>query len=162
MHVASVGHSQTARGGETSRESGAAWCGAAGLFALGGAFVALVAGESTMATALVAGGAAALVVAMVTASRGSARVRYRPSRLTRSDVGIMITVCVAPVALTVLSIAGDDSLVWATSPLRWPTLSALAVVALLGLCTPLLRRPAEHGRPVVPAAYEPSAQGVGV
>jgi len=150
-----------ARGGATSRERGAAWCGAAGLLSLGGAFVALVAGESTLATALVVGGAVAVVVAMVVASRGSARVRYRPRRLTRGDIGIMAAVCVAPVALTVLTITGDDSLVWGQSPLRWPTLSALAVVALLALCAPLLRRPS-FGRAVVPQAYEPSTQGVGV
>jgi energy-coupling factor transport system permease protein len=130
-----------ARGETSSAERAAAWCGAAGLLALGAAFVALVAGESDIAVALVVGGSAAVVVAMVTASRGSRRIRYRPRRLTAGDLWCMAGVCAAPVALTVLSITGDDSLTWAASPLRWPTLSILPVLALAALCAPLTRRP---------------------
>lgn len=130
-----------ARGGSTPVERAAAWCGAAGLLALGGAFVALVAGESTVAVALVGGGSAAVVGATVMASRGSARARYRPRRVTRADLALMAGVCGAPVALTLCAIAGDDSLTWAASPLRWPTLSVLPVVALGALCAPLVRRP---------------------
>jgi energy-coupling factor transport system permease protein len=150
-----------ARGGSTPAERAAAWCGAAGLLALGGAFVALVAGESTVALALVGTGASVVVAAMVTASRGSTRVRYRPRPLTRADGLVMATVCVAPVALTVLSITGDDSLTWVASPLRWPTLSVLPVVALAALAAPLVRRPPVCGRVVVPGASETSTQGVG-
>ena len=130
-----------ARGGSTPRERGAAWCGAAGLLGLAGAFVALVAGESTVALVLVCAGSAAVVLAMVVASTGSTRVRYRPRRLTRADVVLMAAVCAAPIALTVLSIAGDASLVWVASPLRWPTLHVLPVLALGALVTPLVRRP---------------------
>jgi energy-coupling factor transport system permease protein len=148
-----------ARGGPTSRERVAAWCGASGLLALAGAFVALVAGESTIALALVVGGAAAVVLAMVVASRASTRVRYRPRRLTRADVVIMVAVCLAPIALTVLSIVGDESLVWVASPLRWPTLHVLPVLALAVLCAPLVRRPVVFGQLSVPGAAQTSKQG---
>jgi energy-coupling factor transport system permease protein len=130
-----------ARGSATATERVAAWCGVVGLLALGGAFVALVGGESTVAVALVIAGSVGVVGALVVASRGSTRVRYRPRRLTRADVACMAGVCLAPLALTVLSIAGDSSLTWDGSPLRWPTLSALAVLALAALCVPLVRRP---------------------
>jgi hypothetical protein len=69
-------------------------------------------------------------------------VRYRPRRLATADVVMMSAVCAAPILLTVLSITGDASLVWVASPLRWPTLSALPVLALGALCAPLVRRPA--------------------
>lgn len=135
-----------ARGGSTPAERAAAWCGAAGLLALGGAFVALVAGSSDVALACMVAGTAAIVVAMVVASRGSARVRYRPRRLTRADVLVMVAVSLAPIALAVLSLTGDDSLAWVASPLRWPTLSVLPVLALGVLCVPLARRPAGTAR----------------
>ena len=108
---------------------------------LAGAFVALVAGESTVALVLVCTGFGAVVLAMVVASTGSTRVRYRPRRLTRADVALMAAVCAAPIALTVLSIAGDASLVWVASPLRWPALHVLPVIALGALVAPLVRRP---------------------
>jgi energy-coupling factor transport system permease protein len=149
-----------ARGGATPRERGAAWCGAFGLLALAGAFVALVAGESDVALALVVTGATAVVVAMVVASRGSTRVRYRPRRLTRADLVMMTAVCSAPAALTVLSIAGDASLTWAASPLRWPTLHVLPVVALAALCAPLVRRPLLFVRSATPQERPTHKQGV--
>lgn len=145
-----------ARGGSTPAERVAAWCGAGGLLALGGAFVALVAGESGVALALMVGGSAAVVGAMVLASRGSNRVRYRPRRLTRADVVVMAAVSLAPIALAVLSATGDDTLAWVASPLRWPSLSVLPVVALGALCVPLVRRP-RVARPPVVARPRPSA-----
>lgn len=141
-----------ARGGATGAEQAAAWCGAAGLLALGGAFVALVAGGSGVALALTIGGSAAIVVAMVVASRGSNRVRYRPRRLTRADVAVMVGVSLAPIALAALSATGYDSLTWVASPLRWPTLSILPVFALAALCVPLVRRPPVFGRSPTPYA----------
>ena len=148
-----------ARGGATRAEHVAAWCGAGGLLALGGAFVALVAGESTVALALTITGAAAVVVAMVVASKGSDRVRYRPRRLTRADIGVMIGVSLAPVALAVLSATGDDILVWVVSPLRWPTLSRLPVVALAALCVPLVRRPPVLDRVAETRRHTPTEHG---
>lgn len=151
-----------ARGGSTPAERFAAWCGAGGLLALGGAFVALVAGESNVALTLVVVGSAAIVGAIVVASRGSDRVRYRPRRLTRPDVLVMATVCLAPIALAVLSVTGDDSLVWVASPLRWPTLSLLPALALTALCAPLVRRPRAFGRLAVPYPRQRSEQEVPV
>jgi energy-coupling factor transport system permease protein len=130
-----------ARGGPSRPERVAGWCGVAGLLALGGAFVALVAAASTVALVMVAAGVAGVGAAVVLASRAATRVRYRPRRLTRADVALMAAVSLAPVALTVLSIAGDSSLAWAASPLRWPTLHVLPVLALGALAAPLVRRP---------------------
>ncbi|MFM8303112.1 MAG: energy-coupling factor transporter transmembrane component T [Actinomycetota bacterium] len=145
-----------ARGGSTPQERAAAWCGAAGLLALAGAFVALVAGESAVAVGCVVGGTAAVVVATVVASRGSTRVRYRPRRLTPADVVTMAAVCVAPIALVVLSVADEPSLTWATSPLRWPGLSVLPALALLALAAPLRRRPIVVGAADVAEAADVS------
>lgn len=130
-----------ARGGPSHHERVAGWCGVAGLLALGGAFVALVAGASTVALVMVGAGVAGVGAAVSLASRAATRVRYRPRRLTRADVALVAAVGVAPVALTVLSIAGDSSLAWAASPLRWPTLHVLPALALGALAAPLVRRP---------------------
>jgi hypothetical protein len=42
--------------------------------------------------------------------------------------------------MAVCSIAGDDSLFWYTSPLRWPTLDVLPALALLPLLVPVMLR----------------------
>ena len=64
-----------------------------------------------------------------------------------------------PVALAVLSATGDDSLVWLVSPLRWPTLSVLPVVALAALCVPLVRRPPVLGRIATSPHHNASTHG---
>lgn len=150
------------RGNPTAQERAAGWCGVVGLLALAGAFVALVARESTLALVLVSAGGAGVVVAMVLASRASTRVRYRPRRLARADVALMAAVCVAPVALAVLSIAGDESLVWTASPLRWPVLHVLPLLALGALVAPLARRPAASSGVAPPAARATSRPSVAV
>jgi energy-coupling factor transport system permease protein len=139
-----------ARAGASPKERVAGWCGAAGMLALAGAFVALIARESTIAIALVAFGCVAVVGAIVLASAASTRVRYRPRRLTQADVALMTLVCVAPLAMALLSAAGDASLVWTASPLRWPTLHLLPAIALVALLAPLARRPPVFVRGDVP------------
>jgi hypothetical protein len=127
-----------ARDAATGRERAAGWCGGLGLLALAGAFVALIGRESAIAVALVVGGGVALVGAVVLVSRSSTRVRYRPRRLTGGDLTVMLGVIAAPVLLAVASIAGDDSLVWTASPLRWPEFHVLPALALVPLCVPLV------------------------
>jgi len=142
-----------ARGGPNRHERVAGWCGAFGLLALGAAFVSLIGRESTVALALAVTGLGAVVVAITFASLGSTRARYRPRRLTRADAGCMAALCVAPLALVVVSITGDDSLAWTASPLRWPALHPMPVLALGALLAPLSRRPDAFTRsPVPPAA----------
>jgi energy-coupling factor transport system permease protein len=143
-----------ARGGSTPLERAAAWCGAVGLAALGGAFVALVAGESTPALLCIGTGTVLVVGAISLASRGSRRARYRPRRLSRADLGLMVAVAVAPLALAGLVLVGDDRLAWTASPLRWPALSVPALLALAVLAAPLVRRPASRA---VAAAASPAA-----
>ena len=74
---------------------------------------------------LVIGGGVAMIAAIVIASTASSRVRYRPRRLTRADVVVMAGVFTAPALLVALDVAGDDSLAWFASPLRWPELHVL-------------------------------------
>jgi hypothetical protein len=138
-----------AHAGATARERGAGWIGAGGLLALGGAFVALVARERGTALVLALVGAAALVVAVVLASRATGRIRYRPRRLTGADRVCIAAVLASPVLLGVLVAAGDTTLTWTPSPVAWPDVDLLAVMALLPLLAPLARRPAEQ--PVVAA-----------
>jgi hypothetical protein len=49
-------------------------------------------------------------------------------------------VLLAPTALALCSIAGDSSLVWYASPLRWPSLHVVPVLALLPLLYPVFVR----------------------
>jgi energy-coupling factor transport system permease protein len=143
-----------ARDAATGRERAAGWCGGLGLLALAGAFVALIGRESELAVGLVLGGGVAMVVAVVLVSRASTRVRYRPRRLTGGDVAVMLAVVAAPALLTVASIAGDDSLVWTASPLRWPEFHLLPALALIPLCAPLLAAASLFGRLPGPEARQ--------
>ena len=131
-----------AHGGAAPRERVAGWCGVGSLVALASAFVALIARETTVATVLAGCGIAGLLAAVRLASAGATRVRYRRRRLTGADVLVMAGALATPLALAVVSIAGDDSLSWTPSPLRWPSLHVFPVIALAGLLTPMLRRPA--------------------
>ena len=137
-----------ARGGAAPRDHIAGWFGLGSLLALGGGFVALVGGAERVATGLGAVGLAALVAAIVLASSGTRRVRYRPRRITGADWWLMAVSVLAPVTLALLGVAGDDSLRWtATTPLRWPTfqvLPALAIALLLFPVTAGWRRATAH------------------
>jgi energy-coupling factor transport system permease protein len=150
-----------AHGGAAPREHVAGWCGAGALLALAGAFVALVARESGVALGLGLVGTGALVAAVVLASRGSRRVRYRPRPLTRGDWTVMAAAWLAPAALAAASIAGDGTLRWSASPLQWPGLHAIPLLALAALASPLLVSsaagtvPSPRAAPAVPMAVEP-------
>lgn len=150
-----------ARGGAAPRERLAGWCGGAGLLALAGAFVALVGRESEIAAALVIGGGTAIIAAIVIASTASMRERYRPRRLTGADIAVMIGVFTAPALLVALSVAGDDSLTWFASPLRWPELHVLPALTLVALLTPFTRRPSLFGPIPSPERREASKPAVG-
>jgi energy-coupling factor transporter transmembrane protein EcfT len=130
-----------ARDGPAPRDRAAGWWGVASLLALGGAFVALVGERRVLATVLGLGGAIGLAVAVVVASQGTQRVRYRPRRMTRTDWTVCGAVLLAPAALAMCSIAGDSSLVWYATPLRWPALHVAPVLTLLPLLVPVLVRP---------------------
>jgi energy-coupling factor transport system permease protein len=127
-----------ARAGAGPRDHVAGWLGVGSLLALGAAFVALV-GESRV-TAGVLGlvGTVGLAVAVLLASSGSPRARYRPRRMTGVDWLTALAVLAAPIAVAACSIAGDGSLVWTASPLHWPTLDVVPVVALGPLLVPVV------------------------
>jgi energy-coupling factor transport system permease protein len=116
--------------------------GVGALLALGGALVALVSRAPLAAIAFGAAGVAFLGVAIWSTGRSSRRPRYRPRRMEPADWAAAGACMLAPVALGVLALMGSSSLWWSTSPLRWPTFSLPASVALLALLSPLARRPA--------------------
>jgi energy-coupling factor transport system permease protein len=129
-----------ARTGAGPRDQAAGWWGVASLLALGGSFVALIGERRTLAAILGFGGALGLAAAVVLASSGPQRARYRPRLMTRADWSVAGVALLAPFGLAVCSIVGDASLVWSASPLRWPTLHLVPVLTLLPLLVPVLAR----------------------
>jgi energy-coupling factor transport system permease protein len=130
------------RGAVTAADRVSGWCGFASLLALGGAFVALVGEARTAAVALGLAGAIGLAAAVLTASMGTRRVRYRPRRLTLGDWALVGASLAAPALLALLVVADDASLTWTASPLHWPTFHVLPALAIGLLLAPLARRPA--------------------
>lgn len=137
-----------AYGGATSRERGAGWTGLGALLSLGAAFVALVARERTVAMVLGGIGLVGIVLAVRIASVATRRVRYRPRRVSALDRGCIAGMLLAPVLLGILALVGENSLTWSPSPLRWPALHVLPVLALTPLLLPLTRLPQPWGRAV--------------
>ena len=127
-----------ARAGAGPRDHVAGWLGVGSLLALGGAFVALVGEARVVAGALGLAGAVGLAVAVLLASSGSPRARYRPRRMTAADWCTALAVLAAPIAVAVCSITGDGTLVWTASPLRWPSLDVVPVIALGPLLVPIV------------------------
>ena len=130
-----------ARAGASPRDRAAGWWGVASLLMLGGAFVALIGRSDTVAAVLGLGGAIGLGAAILLASSGTRRSRYRPRRMTTVDWVVAASALLAPVAMASCSIAGDGSLVWFANPLAWPALHVLPAVALLPLFAPILLPP---------------------
>jgi energy-coupling factor transport system permease protein len=126
-----------ARAGAAPRDRAAGWCGVASLLALGGAFVALIGQSNSVAAILGLGGAVGLGAAILLASSGTRRVRYRPRSMTMVDWLVAAATLLAPAALALCSVFGDGSLFWFASPLRWPALHMLPVLALLPLLAPV-------------------------
>ncbi len=127
-----------ARADATRADMVAATGGLVALLSLAAAFVALVARATAVAAVLAVVGAAALVAALIVASNASGRPRYRPRRVTSRDRVLSALVIGAPVLLGVQAFLGDDSLVWRAFPLRLPSVSWVAVLALLLLAAPAL------------------------
>jgi len=127
-----------ARAGSSPRDRIAGWCGVASLLALGGAFVALIGQSDAVASVLGLTGAGGLAMAILLASSGTQRVRYRPRRMGAADWLMAGAVLLAPIAMASTSFAGDSSLVWFANPLAWPALHPLPALALLPLLAPAL------------------------
>ena len=90
-------------------------------------------------------GAFGLGAAVLLASAGTGRARYRPRPMTPADWALALVTLLAPVAMAVCSVAGDASLVWFASPLRWPTFHPLPAAALVPLLVPVLLHPRANG-----------------
>jgi energy-coupling factor transport system permease protein len=129
-----------ARAGAGPRDRAAGWWGVSSLLALGGAFVALIGERRTLAAVLGASGGIGLILAVVLASSGTQRVRYRPRRMMRADWVACGAALLAPAGLALCSIAGDSSLFWYADPLRWPALHVAPAVTLLPLLVPVVGR----------------------
>jgi energy-coupling factor transport system permease protein len=130
-----------ARAGATTRDRTAGWCGVASLLALGGSFVALIGRADAVAAVLGLAGAAGLGFAILLASSGTQRVRYRPRRMRVADWLVAAAAVLAPIAMGSVSVVGDSSLVWFANPLVWPALHVLPALALLPLLAPVMIRP---------------------
>jgi energy-coupling factor transport system permease protein len=130
-----------ARAGASPRDRAAGWWGVASLLMLGGAFVALIGRSDTVAAVLGLGGAVGLGAAILLASSGTRRARYRPRRMSVADWCVAASTLLAPVAMASCSIVGDSSLVWFANPLSWPALHVLPALALLPLLAPVMIRP---------------------
>jgi energy-coupling factor transport system permease protein len=142
----SLSESMDARGfgfeGSTRGDVAAGWCGLGALLALAGAFVALVGRARPAAVGLSILGICFLIAAATFASgRTRDRRRYRHRRMAPADWAMVACVLIAPLAVGLLSLSGNDSLVWRTSPLHWPTFEPLVALALVPLLAPLLRTP---------------------
>lgn len=118
-----------------------AWLALGAMLALGGGFVALIGRASTVALLAGVVGVAALLAAVVLSSRSVGTSRYRPRRLTRTDVGVGCVALVAPLGLALLSGLGDQVLYWTASPLAFPSFSLLPVACLALLAVPVLIGP---------------------
>jgi energy-coupling factor transport system permease protein len=127
-----------ARAGAGPRDHIAGWLGVGSLLGLGAAFVALIGEARVVAGVHGLLGSVGLAVAVLLASSGSPRARYRPRRMTASDWLTALAVLAAPAAVAACSIWGDSSLVWAASPLRWPSLDVVPVIALGPLLVPIV------------------------
>jgi energy-coupling factor transport system permease protein len=121
-----------------SAERAAGWCTLAALLALGGGFVALVGRAEAVASGLEAAGVLALLAAIALASRRR-RPRYRPTRMTVLDWGIVAAAAAAPLGVAVLSAVGDSTLTWTASGTRLPGFDPVAAIAILALAAPALR-----------------------
>ena len=122
-----------------ARDRVAGWCGVASLLALGGAFVALVGDQRTLAAVFGVAGAVGLVAAVLLASASTERIRYRPRRMARRRLGRRGARARAPIALAAARSRATAASSWfASDPLRWPTLHVAPALALVPLLAPVL------------------------
>lgn len=160
-----------ARAPATRADRVAGWFGLVGLLGLGGCFVALVGQRRSLAAGLALAGATSLAVAVAAASAGPRPTRYRARRLARLDALVLAAVAACPAGVALVDRAGDDTLVWATDPLRFPPVSPVVLLVLALLAVPCLtpaERPAavpgplpdrSGGRAEGPAAGVPADEG---
>jgi hypothetical protein len=124
-------------GGASRHDRASGWCGLAAMLSFAGAFLALVGRSTPAAVALGVLGALLVGAAVVLASTGTPRVRYRHRRMARRDWQMVAVAALTPLALGVASLAGEPSLTWYASPLRWPSFEPLVALTLLPLLAPL-------------------------
>ena len=136
-----------ARGRHDAGERLAGWLGLLSLLCLGGAFVALVGRARPTAVALSAAGVVALVSAVVAASRASRLQRYRPRRMVTADWVLIAAIALAPAGVAGLSLLGEDSLTWTTSPLAFPDFVPVVAIFIVVLAVPALVPPVERREP---------------
>jgi energy-coupling factor transport system permease protein len=125
----------------TRNEVAAGWLGFGGLLALAAGFLALVARVGPLSTGFILSGTVLIAAAAWIATRGHDRTRYRHRRMAAGDWGMVALAAIAPVAIAIISLVGNDSLLWAPSPITWPSFDPVVAIALLPLLAPLLRLP---------------------
>jgi hypothetical protein len=88
------------------------------------------------------------VVAVLVASRGTSRVRYRPRRLSPIDAAVAVASSLAPLGVVALGLGGDDTLRWTADPLALPAVDVVACMVVLLLLAPAVVPLADPGAPV--------------
>lgn len=132
-----------ARLGRGRADHWAAWLGFGSMLALGASFIALVGRTPRWALLAAAIGLAGLVAAVVVSSRGSRHTRYRPRRITPTDIATTVGVLGAPAGLAILRSVGHQNLYWSAVPIRFPDFSIWPALCIALLAVPVLipRRP---------------------
>lgn len=125
-----------ARAGATHLDAVAAWLGLGAMLALAGAFIALVGQASLPALVLAVVGVLTLTGAVVAASVGPRPTRYRPRRPGALDAATMVVVTLCPIGMALLSSAGDETLWWETTPMRFPEVGVVPMLLLVFLAAP--------------------------
>ncbi len=134
MDSRGLGHGRPERS-----ETAAGWSVLVALLAFTGGFVALVSNASSAAYAAFASGGGAFTVAVVIASRGHRRARYRPRPITRVDVVVIAGALLTTIGAVLLSSSRSATLHWSsTAPLHAPTVDLVMVALFATLALPVL------------------------
>ncbi len=135
-------------------ETAAGWSVLVALIAFAGGFVALISDATAAAYSAFACGGIAFMAAVLVASRGHRRARYRPRPITRVDAfatgGALVTVT----AIALLAADRSATLHWSSyAPLHAPTVDLVMVAVFASLALPTLAALAiERLRAVEPVA----------
>lgn len=134
MDSRGLGHSPPSK-----HENIAGWLTLAGLLGFVASIIALVSQANVASGIAAAVGIAAILAAIVVASQGSQRTRYRPRSLTRIDWLVMALTAIAAVGVALASARNYDGLTWSPEPsLAWPAVNYTVIGLLALLLAPLL------------------------
>jgi energy-coupling factor transport system permease protein len=134
MDSRGLGHGKPERA-----EAAAGWSVLLALLAFTGGFVALVSNATTAAYGAFTFGAVAFGAAVVVASRGHRRARYRPRPIKALDVVVIAGALLTTTAAALLASSRSATLHWSSfAPLHAPTIDLTMVAVFASLAFPVL------------------------